>query len=262
MTRPRDLWPFWAPATLLLGLLAIPLAGLAWVALTGDLWTTLREPSVRQAIRLSVVTTLVSMLAIIVTGTPLAYLLACLPGRWARAINLLVDLPIVLPPMVAGIALLEVFGRNGLLGQPLELLGITIPFTTTAVVLSQVFVAGPFFVRAARVGFTAIAREIREAARVDGANEPQLFRHIMVPAAGPALVSGLVLAWARALGEFGATIFFAGNREGVTQTMPLAIFIGFESNVDIAVALAFVLMATSILVLAALAWVDRAVEDS
>ena len=173
--------------------------------------------------------------------------------------QLFVDLPIVLPPMVAGIAMLEVFGRNGWLGVPLGFLGISLPFTTGAVVLSQVFVAGPFFVRAARVGFADVDPAIREACYVDGASEVQLFRHVMVPVAQRALLSGLVLAWARALGEFGATIFFAGNREGVTQTMPLAIFIGFESNLSLAVGLSFVLLVTSVVVLMVMWWLgDRA----
>ncbi|MEL4356904.1 MULTISPECIES: ABC transporter permease [unclassified Luteococcus] len=254
MTRARDLWPFVGPAALLLALLAVPVAGLVWVALTGDLANQLADPAVHAAVRLSLATTAASMLAVVLTGTPLAYLLARRPFPGRRVVELLVDLPIVLPPMVAGIAMLEVFGRNGWLGRPLALLGITLPFTTTAVVLSQVFVAGPFFVRAARVGFAEVEPEVREAAGVDGAGELQLFWHIMVPGAQRALLSGLVLAWARALGEFGATIFFAGNREEVTQTMPLAIFIGFESNLALAVGLSFVLLLASLAVLAVLAW--------
>lgn len=260
MTRARDVWPFAAPAVLLLGLLAVPVAGLVWVAVSGELGQYLSDPQVHQAVWLSLTTTAVSMVAIVATGTPLAYLLA----RWRfpghALVQLFVDLPIVLPPMVAGIAMLEVFGRNGWVGAPLSMFGITLPFTTAAVVLSQVFVAGPFFVRAARVGFASLEREVREAAYVDGATEPQLFWHVMVPGAGKALMSGLVLAWARALGEFGATIFFAGNREGVTQTMPLAIFIGFESNLSLAVGLSFVLLVTSVVVLLFMWWLDARVE--
>lgn len=261
MTRRRDLCPFAGPAALLLVLLAFPVAGLVWVAVTGDLVTQLSDPSVHAAIRLSVLTTLLSMVLVVLTGTPLAYLLARVrfPGR--TLVQLLVDLPIVLPPMVAGIAMLEVFGRNGWLGRPLGVLGITLPFTTAAVVLSQVFVAGPFFVRAARVGFAQIDPQVREAAGVDGAGELRAFWHVMVPGAQRALASGLVLAWARALGEFGATIFFAGNREGVTQTMPLAIFIGFEQNLGAAVDLAFVLLLTSVLVLAVVAWSGERLES-
>lgn len=248
-TRARDVLGFAIPAGSLVGLLAVPVAGLVWLALSSDLATYLADPAVHAAVKLSLGTSAFSALVIIATGTPLAYALARwrFPGR--TLVQLLVDLPIVLPPMVAGIALLEVFGRRGWLGEPLAFLGISLPFTTAAVVLSQVFVAGPFYVRAARVGFASIDVAVPEAAHVDGASEGQLFRHIMVPVAKRALLSGLVLAWARALGEFGATIFFAGNREGVTQTMPLAIFIGFESNMALAVGLSFVLLVASIAVL-------------
>lgn len=237
------------PAVLLVGLLGIPVAGLIWVALTGDLAVYLSDPQVHAAVRLSLGTSLAAVGIIVATGLPLAYALARwrFPGQ--SVVQLLIDLPIVLPPMVAGIALLEVFGRQGWLGTPLQFFGISLPFTTAAVVISQVFVAGPFFVRAARVGFAEIDPSVREAAQVDGATELLLFRHIMVPGARRAILSGLVLAWARALGEFGATIFFAGNREGVTQTMPLAIFIGFESNLALAVGLSFVLLVLSIAVL-------------
>lgn len=249
MTRARDVVPFATPAALLLGLLGVPLAGLVWVALTGDLAGQLADPAAHAAMQLSLVTTAISMVVIVATGTPLAYVLARwrFPGR--AAIQLLVDLPIVLPPMVAGIAMLEVFGRNGWLGTPLAALGVGLPFSTAAVVMSQVFVAGPFYVRAARIGFADVPHEVREAAYVEGAGEWRLFRHIMLPLGRGAIGTGLVLAWARALGEFGATIFFAGNREGVTQTMPLAIFIGFESNLGIAVGLSFVLLVSSALVL-------------
>lgn len=247
--RFRDVFPFATPALLLLALLAVPLAGLVWAALRGDLVEQLLDPAAHAAIQLSLLTTAVSMVVIIGLGTPLAYVLArwAFPGR--TLVQLLVDLPIVLPPMVAGIAMLEVFGRNGWFGAPLGLLGINLPFSTAAVVMSQVFVAGPFYVRAARVGFSAIEPMVREAAYVEGANEWALFRHVMVPLSRNAIATGLVLSWARALGEFGATIFFAGNREGVTQTMPLAIFIGFESNLGIAVGLSFVLLVSSAAVL-------------
>lgn len=246
---PRDVLPFALPAAALVGLLGVPLLGLVWLAAGGDLLQYLADPSVHAAVGLSLGTTAVSAAVIVALGTPLAYVLArwSFPGR--AVVQLLVDLPIVLPPMVAGIALLEVFGRHGWLGTPLAALGVTLPFTTAAVVVSQVFVAGPFYVRAARVGFASVDPAVREAAVVDGASEVRLFLHVVAPGARRALVSGLVLAWARALGEFGATIFFAGNREGVTQTMPLAIFVGFESNLSLAVGLSFVLLVTSVVVL-------------
>ncbi len=256
MIRDR-IW-FWGLAGWLLALLALPVAALVWVALNSELGAYLADKQVRSAITLSLVTTAISMVVIVVTGLPLAYLLARWRFRGHALVQLLVDLPIVLPPMVAGIALLEVFGRNGWLGAPLAAVGITVPFTTTAVVMAQVFVGGPFFVRAARVGFAAVNPAIREAASVDGASEVQLFWHIMTPIARRAVITGLVLSWARALGEFGATLFFAGNREGVTQTMPLAIFIGFESNLSLAVGLSFVLLIASVGVLLLM----RALGDS
>lgn len=249
MRRVRDAAPFVLPAAALLSLLGIPILGLLWLALTDDLTTYLADPAVHSAVVLSLVTATISIALVILTGTPLAYLLARwnFPGRTLA--QLLVDLPIVLPPMVAGIAMLSVFGRQGWLGAPLAAWGITLPFTTAAVILSQVFVAGPFYVRAARIGFAHVDSSLREAARVDGAGEVRLFVHIMIPVARRAILAGLVLAWARALGEFGATIFFAGNREGVTQTMPLAIFIGFESNLALAIGLSFVLLVLSLAVL-------------
>ena len=245
MNRLRDASPFVAPAVLLAGLLVVPLAGLVWGGFTGDLASSLRDPAVQAAVVLSLATSVLSVLVIVALGTPLAYVLArwAFPGR--ALVQLLVDLPIVLPPMVAGLAMLEVFGRDGWLGRPLGVLGVSLPFTTAAVVLAQVFVAGPFYVRAARIGFAGVDPAVREAAWVDGAGELRLFASIMAPLAGRALLSGLVMAWARALGEFGATIFFAGNREGVTQTIPLAIFVGFESDLGTALALSLVLLAAS-----------------
>ena len=253
MTRHRvgrgNAWPFILPALVLLAVLAVPVAGLLVEALSGELLTYLSDPQVRQAVRLSLLTSLTSLAIIVITGLPLAYVLARwrFPGR--SLVLLLVDLPIVLPPMVAGLALLFVFSPEGWLGRPLALLDITVPFTTVAVILSQVFVAGPFFVRAARVGFAGVDPLVREAAAVDGASELSQFLHMSLPLAQRGIVAGLILAWARALGEFGATLFFAGNREGVTQTMPMAIFIGFESNLALAVGLSFVLLVVSIVVL-------------
>lgn len=249
MNRMREASPFVVPALALLALLVVPLAGLVWGGVTGDLRAWLGDPATHAAVLLSLWTTALSMLIIVALGTPLAYVLArwAFPGR--ALVQLLVDLPIVLPPMVAGIAMLEVFGRDGWIGGPLGALGISLPFTSAAVVMAQVFVAGPFYVRAARIGFAGVDPAVWEAAWVDGAGEVRLFASIMAPLASRAILSGMVLAWARALGEFGATIFFAGNREGVTQTMPLAIFVGFESNLGIAVGLSFVLLVSSAIIL-------------
>jgi molybdate transport system permease protein len=164
-------------------------------------------------------------------------------------IELLIDLPIVLPPSVAGLALLIAFGRQGLFGSALGLLGVSLPFTTAAVVLAQTFVAAPLYIRSARIGFTEIDVQLEEAAHVEGANHWQLFYEVMFPLAGRALISGAILTWTRALGEFGATILFAGNLEGVTQTMPMAIYLGFERNLGIALALSVVLIFVSVILL-------------
>ncbi len=163
----------------------------------------------------------------------------------------IVDLPIVLPPSVAGLALLLVFGRRGLLAAPFEVLGFSVPFTTVAVILAQTFVSAPFFIRSARTGIAGVDRDLEDAARVDGASEAQLFRAITVPLASAALAAGLVMSWARSLGEFGATIMFAGNVEGRTQTLPLVVYSEFQGgdlDASIAAAAILVLAAFGVLV--------------
>jgi molybdate transport system permease protein len=157
-------------------------------------------------------------------------------------IETVLDLPIVLPPAVAGLALLMTFGRRGVFGPALTQLGINLPFTTIAVVMAQVFVAAPFFIRSAQTGFASIPREIEEGASDLGADAWHVFRHVTFPLAGPALLSGIILSGARALGEFGATILFAGNFAGRTQTMPLAIYQAMESDLGAALAVAAVLV--------------------
>ena len=171
-------------------------------------------------------------------------------GKWL--VEAIVDLPIVLPPSVAGLALLLVFGRRGLLGGPLQAAGIEIAFTTVAVILAQTFVSAPFFVRSARTGIAGVDRDLEDAARVDGASERQLFRPITVPLAGAALAAGMVMSWARALGEFGATIMFAGNVEGRTQTLPLVVYAEFQAgDLDAAIAAAAILVLAAFGVLVA-----------
>jgi molybdate transport system permease protein len=182
-------------------------------------------------------------------GTPLAYFLANRKHRLHGLVDTLVDLPTVLPPSVSGVALLLAFGRQGLIGRELSLLGISIPFTTAAVVLAQLFIASPLFIKSAAVGFSAVDCELRRSAALDGANRWQIFRMIMIPMTWPSLMNGIVLSWARALGEFGATIIFAGNFSGRTQTMPLAIYLGFEIDFSVAVTLSVILIIISFLVL-------------
>lgn len=244
----RD-WLFVIPGLLLLGLLGLPLLALFERAVEYDFLSYALAPSALTALRLSLVTSLAAVLVTVLLGTPLAYMLARWTFPFKSWIEMLIDLPIVLPPSVAGLALLIAFGRQGLFGATLNSLGIQLPFTTSAVILAQMFVAAPLYVRAARIGFSAVDVQLEEAAHVEGANQWQLFREVMFPLAGRALVSGAILSWTRALGEFGATIMFAGNLQGVTQTMPLAIYLGFESNLGVAIALSVMLIGVSILFL-------------
>lgn len=210
---------------------------------------------VRQAIGLSLMTTLWSTLISLVLGTPLAYMLARRRFRGRSLVDTLIDLPMVLPPSVAGIALLIAFGRRGLLGSWLDEAGLSIAFTTIAVVLAQVFVAAPFYIKTAISAFAGIERELEQAAAIDGASSLQIFRAITLPLAWPVLLGGLVMTWARALGEFGATIIFAGNFPGRTQTMPLAIYIGFEMDLNLALTMALILLGVSFAVL----WLVKAI---
>jgi len=242
-------WLFILPSLLLLALLALPVLALLWRAGADGMFLFITQPSAMAALRLSLVTSTFSVLIAIATGTPLAFVLARRKFLGKTVLELLIDLPIVLPPSVAGIALLIAFGRQGVFGTAFNSLGITLPFTTTAVVLAQTFVSAPLFVRAARIGFAEIDHQIVEAAYVEGSNEWQLFRFLMFPLAGRAILSGAILAWTRAIGEFGATILFAGNLEGVTQTMPLAIYLGLERSLNIALALSTVLVFVSFLLL-------------
>ena len=246
---PLTEWLFVLPSLLLLALLALPVLALLWRAGTDGMLSLIAEPSALSALRLSLLTSTLSVVLAIITGTPLAFVLARRRFTGKAFLELMIDLPVVLPPSVAGIALLIAFGRQGVFGTWLSSLGITIPFTTTAVVLAQTFVSAPLFVRAARIGFAEIELQIVEAAYVEGSNEWQLFRYLMFPLAGRAVLGGAILAWTRAIGEFGATILFAGNLEGVTQTMPLAIYLGLERSLGIALALSTVLVCASFLLL-------------
>lgn len=240
------------PLALLAGLfvifLGLPVVTLlARAAFSGSLAAVAGSEAVLAALGLSLATTAASLLMTIAIGLPLAFVLARrrFRGRWL--VEAIVDLPIVLPPSVAGLALLLVLGRRGLVGSTLGDAGIDIAFTTAAVVIAQAFVSAPFFVRSARAGIASVDRDLEDAARVDGASEAQVFRSVTVPLAGGALAAGLVMAWARALGEFGATIMFAGNVEGRTQTLPLLVYAEFQGgSLDASIA------AAAILVLAAL----------
>ena len=242
-------WIFIIPGATLLAFFALPLMAIILRSINLDFFDNAFSQQAFKALRLSLLTSSITTLIAAVFGTPLAYMLARWKLNHKAWLELILDLPIVLPPSVAGVALLITFGRNGLLGSALNVLGISLPFTTAAVVLAQLFVAAPLFIRSARIGFAHIDRQLEESARVEGANQWQLFSEIMLPLSARALASGAILTWTRALGEFGATILFAGNLEGMTQTMPMAIYLGFERNIGVALALSVVLIFVSVILL-------------
>jgi molybdate transport system permease protein len=251
-TKNSPGWVFIVPSLVLISLIGLPLIALVWRSINKDFFTYALSENALSALKLSLITSIISVGLALLTGTPLAYLLVHWKFSGRAVVDTLIDVPVVLPPTVAGIALLMAFGRVGIFGVWLSKIGITIPFTTAAVIMAQTFVSAPFLVRSARIGFAAIDPQQQEAARLEGANEWQVFRYIMFPLAGRALLTGIILTWTRALGEFGATILFAGNLEGTTQTMPLAIYIGFEQNIKIALVLSVFLLAVSLVFMALL----------
>lgn len=244
---------FWSAVPMIL-FLVLPLLALIWRTELAEIGTHLAQEVARRAILLSVWTSATATLLTVLLGTPLALLIARrrFPGR--RALDTVIDLPTVLPPAVAGLALLMAFGRRGMIGQSLSIAGVEIAFTSLAVILAQIFVASPYYIRAAIGGLSRSAAELEEAAALDGADSRQIFRFVTVPLARASLLGGLVMTWARALGDFGATILFAGNYPGRTQTMPLAIYIGFEMDLDVALALSLVLMVTAFAILLLVKW--------
>lgn len=247
---PASLWLACAAP---LALLLVPLLALTWRGFDGVQWSrAVADPIVRQALGLSLGTTSLTLVLVVLLGTPLAYLLARhqFPGR--TLLDSLVDLPMILPPAVAGLALLMAFGRRGLIGAWLDDRGFSIAFSTAAVIMAQCFVALPFYVRSARAGFEGVERELEDVARTLGAGPWRVMRSITLPLAAPSLLVGAVLAWARALGEFGATLMFAGNFPGRTQTMPLAVYTAMESDLGSALTLALLLLAVSLAALVAL----------
>ena len=248
MTRATHLWYFTALPLLLF--LALPLVALLWRTPLADLGENLRHTGVGQAVRLSLWTSSVTVILTFVLGTPVAYLLARRQFRGRTLLDTLIDLPTVLPPAVAGVALLMAFGRRGLVGSLLADWGITLAFTPLAVIMAQLFVAGSLYVKSAATGFARIEKELEEAARLDWAGEGAVFWYVLLPLSRGSLLTGAILTWARALGEFGATIIFAGNFPGRTQTMPLAIYLGFELDLEVALTLATILLVLSFCTLA------------
>ncbi len=234
--------------------LSLPILALIWYNVHTQAWHMPVDSRIPTALIFSLKTTSISLFFILLFGTPLAYALARwrFPGK--RLITILIDLPIVLPPAVAGLGLLVAFGQRGLLGPTLDELGIRVVFTQAAVVIAQVFVASPFYIRSAQTGFQGIDLEIENAARIDGANSRERFIYIIFPLARRSLLNGVVMSWARALGEFGATVFFAGNLLGRQHTMTLLIYNIFENDVNAAVGASLVLITVAVVVIATTRW--------
>jgi molybdate transport system permease protein len=233
-------------------LFTLPVVALLVRAPWRGILDALREPGAGTALRLSLVTSILATAVALVLGVPLAWLQARVefPGR--RLVRAITTLPMVLPPVVGGVALLLAFGRRGLLGRPLNAVGIHLPFTVAGAVLAEAFVAMPFLVLTVEAGFRAVDTDLEVAARALGASPWKVFRRVTLPLARPSLVAGAVLCWARALGEFGATITFAGNYPGRTQTLPLSIYSALERGSDSAIALSLVLLVIAVAVLTAL----------
>ncbi|MBE3557592.1 MAG: ABC transporter permease subunit [Firmicutes bacterium] len=237
--------------------LLLPILGILSASSPENLWAALHTQTVLEALLLSVKTSVLAMIGVILFGTPLAHLLArrTFPGKFA--VELMIQLPWVTPPAVAGLGLLLALGAQGLIGRWLTLFGINLAFSTAAVVLVQIFEATGFYVQVARQSFAAIAPEIHQAAALDGASALQKARFIELPLTATGLIRGLSIGWARALGEFGATMLFAGNLPGITQTMPLAIYTSMQSNMDAALALSILLLLLGAAVLAVLVLLGR-----
>lgn len=242
--------PLRVPALLALGFVVLPLIALVARADWANMANHLAAPVVGQSLRLSALTTSITMLVVWALGTPLAWLLARsdhpLIG-WARAV---VTVPLVLPPVVGGVALLMTYGRRGVLGGWLdETFGVTIPFTTVAVVMAEIFVAMPFYVVSVEGAMRSLDRRFDDIATTLGAGPVRTFRTVVIPMVLPGIAAGSALAWARALGEFGATITFAGSFPGRTQTAPLGVYAALERDPQAAIALSVVMLGVSVLVL-------------
>jgi molybdate transport system permease protein len=252
-------------ALLFVAFMAVPLGAMFWRAFdSGELEKNLTSDMVVHAMKLSAITSTISLALAIVFGTPVAYLLArrSFPGK--ALVDLLVDLPIVLPPTVAGVALLVAFGRRGVLGEHLDAAGIELAFTGTAVVLAQLFVSAPYYIRTVKAGFESVSPEFEGVAATLGASPMRIFWRIVLPLSWPSVVAGAILCWARGLSELGATLIFAGNFEGRTQTMPLAIIGVFDAgrSINVAIALAVILVIAAAVLLLLLRVLARSAARS
>ena len=248
----------WSTSTIYLIFIGLPVVALLVRAAQQESFVaSLTSPLALQALRLSLFTSALSMTIVVLVGTPFAHWLARSNSLPWRVVDSLVELPIVLPPVVAGVAMLMAFGRQGLLGPALSSLGISLPFTTAAVIFAQIFVAAPFYIRSAKLGFQSVPLDYQEVSQTLGVAPWNTFWRLTLPLARPWLLTGLTLAWARALSEFGATIMFAGNLTGLTQTLPLAIMTAMESSLETALALSVLLLVGAMLVLVVLGLVTR-----
>jgi molybdate transport system permease protein len=241
---------FVALAAIGVAFFVLPLLGLLYRAPWQTAFADLTSPEAITALRLSFVVSLAATALALVLGVPLAWIYARVPFPGRDVVRALTTLPMILPPVVGGVALLFAFGRRGLFGEALDaLFGIRLPFTTGGAVLAATFVAMPFLVLTVEAGFRSMDRRYEDAARTLGAGRAHVFRRVTLPLVGPSLFAGAVLCWARALGEFGATITFAGNLPGTTQTLPLAVYIALETRPEVAIMLSLVLLAVSLAIL-------------
>ena len=264
---PSPLFPspsgLWVPAglaatALYVAFVGLPVLGLLVRAAQQESWAdSLTSPLTLQALRLSLQTSGISVVVMVIFGTPFALYLARSGSRIVKVVDVLVELPIVLPPVVVGLAMLMAFGRQGIIGSALESAGINLPFTTAAVIFAQVFVAAPFYIRSAKLGFQSVSLDFEDISQTLGVSPWATFWRLTLPLAAPSIVGGLALAWARAISEFGATIMFAGNLPGRTQTMPLAILTALESDLGSALTLSALLLGGSALVLVTLGLLAR-----
>jgi molybdate transport system permease protein len=231
----------------------LPLVGLLYRAPWGTALAELTTPEALTALRLSLVVSLAATVLALLFGVPLAWIYARVPFRGRDVLRALTTLPMILPPVVGGVALLFAFGRRGLFGQALDtMFGIRLPFTTAGAILAAAFVGMPFLVLTVESGLRSMDRRYEDAARTLGAGRWFLFRRVTLPLIAPSVFAGAVLCWARALGEFGATITFAGNLPGTTQTLPLAVYIALETRPEVAIMLSLVLLAVSLAILIAM----------
>ena len=230
--------------------ITLPVVSLFLKISPGNFLSEFKSSVVMDALKLSLITSVITAILIVVLGTPVAYINARYQYHGKNFVDTIIDLPVVIPPAVSGIALLMAFGRMGIIGQYLNLAGVTIGFSTVAVVMAQLFVSSPYYIRQAKSSFEDVDTVYEDAARTLGASPYKAFIYITMPMALNGLVSGLMMSWARALGEFGATILFAGNFQGTTQTMPLAIYTIMQSDMDASIALSVILVIISFMVIA------------